>query len=37
VVANHFSHNGGANYEALCQWFAPHGIEVAYDGMVLNV
>jgi phosphoribosyl 1,2-cyclic phosphate phosphodiesterase len=36
VVANHFSHNGGANYEALCEWFAPYGIEVAYDGMVLE-
>jgi phosphoribosyl 1,2-cyclic phosphate phosphodiesterase len=37
VVVNHFSHNGGANYDALCEWFAPYGIEVAYDGMALDV
>ena len=37
VVANHFSHNGRANYDRLCEWFAPHGIMVGYDGMVLEV
>ena len=37
VVANHFSHNGGANHDALCEWFAPHGIEVGYDGLTLDV
>jgi len=36
VVANHFSHNGAANYDELCEWFAPHGIEVGYDGLVLD-
>ena len=37
VVANHFSHNGAANYDELCEWFAPHGIEVGYDGLVLEI
>ncbi len=36
VVANHFSHNGLGLYDELCEWFAPHGIEVGYDGMVLQ-
>ncbi|NOY81437.1 MAG: MBL fold metallo-hydrolase [Kiritimatiellaeota bacterium] len=36
VVANHFSHNGLGLHEELCEWFAPHGIEVGYDGMVLQ-
>lgn len=37
VAATHFSHNGGATYDDLCAFFAPHGIEVAYDGMCVEV
>ena len=37
VFVNHFSHNGGANHQELVEWFAPHGIGVAWDGMVLEV
>lgn len=37
VTATHFSHNGGATYDDLCAFFAPHGIEVAYDGMCVEV
>ncbi|MGC8666946.1 MAG: MBL fold metallo-hydrolase [Chthonomonadales bacterium] len=33
VIATHFSHNGGWLHEDLEDYFAPHGIEVAYDGM----
>ncbi len=37
AVANHFSHNGRANHEDLVAYFAPHGMEVAWDGMVLEL
>ncbi|NLF18874.1 MAG: MBL fold metallo-hydrolase, partial [Lentisphaerae bacterium] len=37
VVVNHFSHNGMTLHEELSDWFAPHGIEVAYDGMTLEL
>lgn len=37
LVATHFSHNGGLCHEELMQAFLPHGIHVAYDGMLLNV
>lgn len=37
VVANHFSHNGGMLHEELEEFFAPHGIQVAYDGMMLEL
>lgn len=37
VVATHFSHNGGWLYEDLERFFAPHGIQVAYDGLRLTV
>ena len=36
LVATHFSHNGGLLHEELCQAFVPHGILVAFDGMVLT-
>jgi phosphoribosyl 1,2-cyclic phosphate phosphodiesterase len=36
-IATHFSHNGGALYAELAEYFAPHGIEVAYDGMLVSV
>lgn len=35
VVATHFSHNGGWLHEELIAYFAPHGIDVAFDGMRL--
>ena len=36
VIATHFSHNGGLLHEELVRRFVPHGIEVAYDGMVVD-
>lgn len=36
-VANHFSHNGGWLHEELEEFFAPHGIAVGWDGMVVEV
>ena len=33
VIANHFSHNGHMLHDQLCAYFEPHGIEVGYDGM----
>ncbi len=35
-VVNHFSHNGGALHADLEEYFGPHGMEVGYDGMVLQ-
>jgi phosphoribosyl 1,2-cyclic phosphate phosphodiesterase len=32
-IACHFSHNGGMLHEELEEFYGPHGIEVAYDGM----
>lgn len=37
VLATHFSHNGGWLHEQLEEYFAPHGIEVAYDGMRITI
>jgi phosphoribosyl 1,2-cyclic phosphate phosphodiesterase len=37
IVATHFSHNGGLLHEELVRAFLPHGIEVAFDGMVVDV
>lgn len=37
VIANHFSHNGGWLYDELESYFEPHGIEVGYDGMVVDL
>ena len=37
VVATHFSHNGGMLHEELEDLFAPHDIEVAFDGMQLEL
>lgn len=33
VFATHFSHNGGLLHTELEAFFAPHGIEIAYDGL----
>lgn len=37
AVATHFSHGGKWMHEELVRYFLPHGIEVAYDGMVMDV
>ena len=37
LVATHFSHNGKLGYEELVRAFLPHGIEVAFDGMTIEV
>lgn len=37
LIATHFSHNGGLLHEELIQRLTPHGIEVAYDGMLVRV
>ena len=36
AVVSHFSHNGHALHDHLEEFFAPHGIQVAYDGMVVE-
>lgn len=33
IIATHFSHNCLKMHDELGEFFAPHGIEVAYDGM----
>lgn len=35
-IANHFSHNGAGLYDDLTRILSPHGIEVGYDGMVIE-
>lgn len=37
VIATHFSHNGGLLHEELVKALLPHGIEVAFDGMIVRV
>jgi len=37
VVVTHFSHNGQANHDRLCEYFEPKGIQVAYDGKELEI
>lgn len=37
LIATHFSHNGGLGHEELLRAFLPHGIEVAFDGMTIEV
>ncbi len=36
LIATHFSHNGGLLHEELTRLFLPHGIQVAFDGMVIR-
>lgn len=36
LIATHFSHNGGWLHEELVAAFLPHGIQVAFDGMVVR-
>ena len=35
-ITNHFSHNGAPLQKDLGAFFVPQGIEVAYDGMVIE-
>ncbi len=37
VIATHFSHNCLKMHDELAEYFAAHGIEVAYDGMEVEV
>lgn len=37
IFATHFSHNGGANHDDLVRFFAPDGIEVACDGLTVEL
>lgn len=37
VIATHFSHNGGWLHDQLVDHFAPYDIEVAFDGMQLEL
>jgi len=37
LIATHFSHNGGWLHEDLESYFAPHRIEVAYDGLRISL
>ena len=37
LVATHFSHNGDLLHDDLIAAFAPHGIRVAYDGLLLDL
>jgi phosphoribosyl 1,2-cyclic phosphate phosphodiesterase len=37
VIATHFSHNGGLLHEELVAAFAPHRIDVSFDGMIVKV
>ncbi len=37
IVVTHFSHNGGLSHTDLCGIFEPHGIEVAYDGLTVEL
>jgi phosphoribosyl 1,2-cyclic phosphate phosphodiesterase len=36
LIATHFSHNGKALHRELVALLQPHGIETAYDGMVVE-
>ena len=36
-VSNHFSHNGHMLYDEMRGFMEPHGIEIAYDGMIAEV
>ena len=35
-ILTHFSHNGGLLHEQLVERLAPHGVQIAYDGMVID-
>ncbi len=37
IIANHFSHNGNSLHHELEAFYRPHGIEVGFDGMKIEV
>ena len=37
VFVNHFSHNGNSLHKDLCEFFDPHEIDVAYDGLTIKI
>lgn len=37
IVANHFSHNGGASYDDMVQEAKKYNVLVSYDGMEVNI
>ncbi|MCJ8014646.1 MBL fold metallo-hydrolase [Paenibacillus sp. KQZ6P-2] len=37
IVVTHFSHNAQLSHAELTEIFEPHGIQVAYDGMILEL
>jgi len=37
VAVTHFSHNAHLLHEDLTAIFEPHGIQIAYDGMIINL
>jgi len=37
TIANHFSHNGGMTHEELAELFGRESVEVAYDGMEIDL
>ncbi len=37
AIVNHFSHNGDCRHAKLEEFFAPHGIDVGFDGMNIEV
>lgn len=36
-IAHHFSHSGNPTHDKLEAFFSPHGVEVAYDGMEVEL
>lgn len=37
AIVNHFSHNGNSLHADLEAYFTPHGIEVGYDGKIIDL
>lgn len=37
VMVNHFSHNGKMNHSDLVEYYAPHGIHPAWDGLEIDL
>jgi phosphoribosyl 1,2-cyclic phosphate phosphodiesterase len=37
VFAHHFSHSGNPSHAKLEEFFRPHGVEAAYDGLEINL
>lgn len=36
-ICNHFSHNGGTLYREATERMAPHGFDISYDGMIVQL